>query len=85
MTTVAEHINEFIQEYADTTPAKPRNVKLDTFAAIEKAGARARKLNPDAPDFRKPRAVIEIRSLPKGIYVDPRKRIEMNDLDGLGW
>jgi hypothetical protein len=53
MTTVAAHIADFIQEFADITPAKPRTVSIDSFAKIEKAGARARKANPDAPDFRK--------------------------------
>lgn len=73
MTTVAEHIREFIAEYADVTPAKPRNVRIDSFASIEKAGARARKANPNAPDY---------REVP---YFDPRKRIYLSDFDGAGW
>lgn len=83
MTTVAAHTHDFIQEFADITPKKPQNIKLDSFAAIEKAATRARKTNPDAPDFWKPpvRAIV----LPKTINVDPRKRIDLNDFDGLGW
>ncbi|SMD16361.1 hypothetical protein [Rhizobium sp. RU36D] len=83
MTTVSAHINEFIAEFADVSPAKPRNVSLDSFATLEKAGARARKMNPDAPDFRNPvpKAVV----LPKGIPIDPRKRIDLTEFDGLGW
>ncbi len=83
MTTVAAHIDEFIQEFADVIPSKPRNVAIDSFAKIEKAGARARKLNPDAPDFRKP--VLKAVVLPKGIPIDPRKRIDLTEFDGLGW
>lgn len=83
MTTVAAHNDQFIAEFADVTPAKPRNVSLDSFAKIEKAGARARKLHPDAPDFRKP--VVKAVVLPKGIYIDPRKRIDLTEFDGLGW
>ncbi len=84
MTTVATHIREWIDEYTDVTPAKPRNVKIDSFEAIEKAGARARKKNPDAPDFRKAPIAREI-VLPKGIYIDPAKRIDLKEFDGLDW
>lgn len=75
MPTVADHIREFIAEYADVTPAKPRNIKIDSFDSIEKAGARARKANPDAPDYRSP----------EGFYFDPRKRLDLSDFDGAGW
>jgi|SynMetStandDraft_2_1070026.scaffolds.fasta_scaffold01143_11 hypothetical protein len=84
MTTVSAHIDDFIQEYADITPKKPRNIKIDTFAAIEVAGAKARKKYPDAPDFRTRPVAREI-VLPKGIYIDPSKRIDLNDFDGMAW
>ncbi|PTV70248.1 hypothetical protein [Agrobacterium pusense] len=84
MTTVAAHIADFIQEFADVAPAKPRNIKIDSFTAFEKAGARARKAHPDAPDFRKPPVAREI-VLPKGIFVDPAKRIDLNEFDGMAW
>lgn len=75
MATAAEHIREFIAEYEDVTPAKPRNIKIDSFADIEKAADRARKANPDAPDYRSP----------EGFYFDPRKRLVLSDFDGAGW
>lgn len=83
MTTIAAHIADFIQEFGDTTHKKPR-IAIDSFEKIEKAGARARKMNPDAPDFRKPLVNTEIRS-PVGFYFDPAKRIDLKDFDGLGW
>ncbi|MEI3807621.1 hypothetical protein V6R85_24165 [Agrobacterium sp. CCNWLW32] len=81
MTTVAAHINEFVAEFDDVIPSKPRNVAIDSFAKIEKAAARARKANPGAPDFRK---AHETRS-PKGFFFDPAKRLDLADFDGLGW
>ncbi|AYM66140.1 hypothetical protein G6L68_25485 [Agrobacterium fabrum] len=83
MATVAEHIREFIAEYEDVTPAKPRNVKIDSFASIEKAGARARKANPDAPDYRTSPAAFTRSG--EVIYLDPRKRLVLTDFDGAGW
>ncbi len=73
MPTVADHLREIIAEYADVTPAKPRNIKIESFDAIEKAGARARKANPDAPDYR------------EAPFFDPRKRIYLSDFDGAAW
>lgn len=83
MTTVAAHIADFIQEFGDTPHKKPR-IAIDSFAKIERAGARARKLNPDSPDFRTPPVAREI-VLPKTIYVDPAKRIDLNEFDGMAW
>lgn len=83
MTTVAAHIDQFIAEFADVIPKRPRNISLDSFAKIEKAAATAIKAAPPVQAIAK--AVRRDVVLPKGIYIDPCKRLDLRDFDGLGW